>query len=288
MNLKQIIMLIIIFFIPIYWAYIQNLDTSNWLSLIGVLLWVVVVMFQLYEWVHEERTIRLKHSIDLYKELKRRADSQVVFNSDKEDLKLYINLNIDKSPDKFDDEDYSDEVNSHLEDANYKKIRCITEKRDIYIKLHNQELHDFLKKLNLELINKLQNTFKISEWNRESQPPPKKYFTKDLPLEIGTQIRYRIERERQSLFLNYDYNTYSISLNSLLVKSNNKTEIDEIGAMIIESFDKAINSNSFDLLKIHLKNSRIYHNLFKNEILKIKKDIDSNIPLNGNCNQCLR
>ncbi len=199
------------------------------------------MVFSFFDWVYKERTDDLKHSMDLYRELKIRANSEIIFNSDKKDLRLYIKSKTDEPPDKFNDLiDYSEEVNSHLEDSAYKNIRDIIERRCFYINsLHNNELREFLDKLNSEITSELQKTFKINKWDEVSQPVPAKYYTKNLPLDIGMQVLSRYGK-KQSLSLNSGTESnnnvitkYKIFVDgSLLVVTDNDKEILEISTMI--------------------------------------------------------
>ncbi len=161
--LKQII-IIIIYLIQliasttfIFWGWKVNL---NFLESMAWLSFEIAVGYRMFEWfrhlnedyvkkVYEENAERekqkqkkLHHSkIFVEKDLVFRKDTLVGFY-DNNSLKLCIKGGIPSNIQPYDD--YSEEVNTHLERGYYSEIWEHIIKRDAYIKVHNVLAENFL------------------------------------------------------------------------------------------------------------------------------------------------
>lgn len=236
------------------------------------------------------KTESLKHSEDLVKELQNRVDSEIIFVSNENGLKLDVKEKTNETHTKSDYENYSSEVDAHFEDSAYKNIHDIIKRRELFIRAHNAELQEFLEKLNLKIMSELtQKIPNIIEWDEFSgQPKPKKYYTQYLKSEVGLFVQFRYDNhygKRSPFSLNIGQNGIwkELVLTHPLVASDDDTEIKEIREMIIKNFNAAINSEWFKILKLYIDDIIEDHNHIKEEISKIIKDVKRGIPLKGKC-----
>lgn len=209
-----------------------------------------------------------EHSKELVKGLKSILTSKVDFNSDKNDLKLYI---------KPDYNDLSKYLKAHLEDSAYKKISDLREKRDSCIKKLNEGLEDFSKQLKEDILSNIEKII------------PNEYFSSN-PVDAPYFVRANIESDfNQSIRNNYkthDPIYVYISGNilyihgSILVNSDDKTKLNKIKEMIESKFNLAIKSESLDVY--YIKSIKL-HTDFIDEISDIITKVESGELLEGHC-----
>lgn len=210
---------------------------------------------------------KIQHSEDLIKDFQ---NQKVVFNT------FLINgLKLEVKP-------YSNEIIEHL-DA-YKDIKENIEKRDIYIKLHNEELKVFYSDLKDDLINYIiqqQEQHLLRDFNKNKEQIEldilgvilNNYYT------LMSLSFYIDSHDNNSYFLKSYYNS------SIWGVNDNKKDLEDIGKEITKKFDNAITRKfKFKLLLCYYNEIKAYQTDIDKKLNRIIDEIRTGIiPLKGKC-----
>lgn len=263
---------------------------KNWI-IAGVSFAVIIEVLQLLaEWFKERKEKLQRHSERLVeKDIRFRTGTYIGFDDD-HSLKLFVKEKGARSFDAPDYENYSKEVDAHLE-SGYKKVWKHRQERDSLIINHN-----VLAKL---LLNTTKEKIKgeiekkktpLIEWNGTDQPQPKNYFIPErLSIDFGYAIHDSYERPYdidQYCVVHGDNNRWELTINHEFAGSDNENEMEEIKQIIKDTFNDVIASEDFKKLRIYRKDSEREHSLYVSGINEIIKRVDNDNPLNGRCPMC--
>lgn len=178
---------------------------------------------------------------------------------------------------------YSEDVRAHLRTGiGYKQLWSDIEKRESDIDQYNIDLKTFVDSLNQKILSGLERISPdIIEWDRMTQPPPAKYYTKYLLIEIGWHVTYAYTR-KVNFEIFYTPASSQLSLSNTLIKNTNETEIQKTKEMITDAFNSAINGD-FQILKKSFSVIEMNHYIILKKFQVIIKDVKNKVPLDGYC-----
>lgn len=205
------------------------------------------------EKLEREKVKKLEYSNKLAEELERRTHGSLIFVDDS-----FWNLHTQLTNPNLTQtvSAYSDDLNDYLK-SEHKDMWDTISKIKLNVAQHELDLQAFLGKLNLEIRNYLQKTFKMNERMVGENPqhaPKKYYFSKHLPM-IGWHIQYHYKNGKLFEFsrISIDWGVgqqYLLELSGVhIVVSDNRDEIVEIEKKLKCIFNDAIGSDEFTKLK---------------------------------------
>lgn len=222
---------------------------------------------------------KLKHLRDITKDFQH---PEVSLNREKYDLNLEV-------------KPYFKEINEHLEDGTYKDVRESIGRRNIYIKLHNEEFKEFLRDLQGDIINciKQRNFVEVDE--TRSCAEQINFFTKEI---INSNILGVVCNNYQApesiSFRIYSHNGFHDLIckynQDIWIESNDEKRLQRIENEIIEMFDDAIKRKlKFKLLLCYYNKIRIYQTSINVELKRIIDETRIGTTLlKGKCSKCLK
>ena len=262
---------------------------------------------------HEKKETKEKKKLDhskllIDKELKFRTNTFIDF-SDDDNLELCIK----ETPiDTQTHENYSNEINVHLEKG-YSEVWKHKTKCDSIINNHNNLAKLFLDTTKEEIIKEIEKrNLSLIEWNGKGQSPRKYFIPEYLFLDVENiiQCSYFVSFNIEEYFA---INQSDINLNSktnedIIVTStiieqyperfkweliiNHKfaesdfNDIKELKQIIKAILNVTFTKDDFSKLKKYKKDAKREHDLFKNGIIDIIKNVDNDIPLKEKCRRC--
>jgi len=310
MDIMKILWVLAVIIIGEGLIFLYRGDLLDLKMFITLLIVEMIVAFLVWKIKQNEKTKneKLSHSKKLVdNELKLRTDTYVGFY-DNDSLKLCIKR---LKPSDQTYEDYSKEIDAHLEDEYYEvwnhKKEC-----DSFISKHNdlaKRLLDTTKEEILKEINK--RNLSLTEWDERGKSPINYFIPKYLFLDVAYVIQSSYERL-------YDIDQHCVigpSDNSLKPNTNRDILNDTIVAQYPEHFkwkltinryfaegdindieklkqiikgtlNNALRKDDFIELRIYKKNAEEEHGLFLNGIIEIIKSVENDIPLKGKCKIC--
>lgn len=236
-------------------------------TLIGILIFI---------WLLQIRNKnKLKHSEDLVLNFQ---NPEVRFNQVKGSLALEVILD-------------SDEINEHLRDA-YIDINKMIERRNIYIKLYNQELKEFYSDLQENILRCIEKKFIKYDYSRSGVGQINFFNTESIESDILGIIRRNCQSPELSFRINPHDRFYDLVCTynqNIWIISDNIDELKKTEKNIINTFNNTIKTKlKFKLLLCYYDKIRVQTSINK-ELNQIIDSIRNRAtPLKGKCSKCLK
>lgn len=295
---------VIAVFLSICWAWQVNLDTSNWLALIGVWVFGAIFMFEIFNWIIKGKESKLEHSKKLVDE-----GLKQWFKTDEEEKKLFhltyhglalveknmlgsIILNhefkaIEPSDPKLIKPRIWKDCKQHLMSKEYQACWELWKSGKSLAANSNQKVLALLKRIKSNLSELLQEKkFPLKEWNGYHPEPPQYYVLDNIVSAIYQEIREQLEERTTTNLFSINEQSDFIRLEPTLAGSTKKDDI-ELLLQILTSIrnNEAIKQ---EILKIKQQREQI-----KQKVEKISEQLESIIesvelgkPLKGKCDDC--
>ena len=223
------------------------------------------------------------------KELKIIANTSIGSSDD-----YSINLCIEGRPSDVQTYDvYSDSVAAHLEKGYSElwehKIKC-----DDIINSHNKSAKLLLDTTKEKILTEIEiRNLPLKEWDNRGKSPINyfipKYLFKDVCYVIRNSYIHSFDIEQNSTISDFSVDSnikWDLSINSKFAVSSNKTDVEELKQIIIETLNVVLTMDDFSKLKISKNNAEAEHHSFLKGIKEIIQNIDNDIPLEGKCEIC--
>lgn len=246
----------------------------------AIVVGVITLVFKLWEILREGRRERLEKRKNHSKQLYTALHSLTV------DLYFEDGMFIPTTQ----NEKYLEEAKAHIDSGYLKQAWEYNKRQEQSINNYNLKAQDFFKITTEKIIKELrQKSPSLTEWSGLDQSPAK-YFR---PKNIFSCVRYIISHSYKQIFAFDDFiqivlqnNQWHLFCNGDIATSDNKDELLAIKQIITDAIKKAFGENDFNLIKKHFNSATNNHDLFVQGMKTVIKEVENDIPLEGECSIC--
>jgi hypothetical protein len=295
---------VIAVFLSICWAWRVNLDTSNWLALIGVWVFGAIFMFEIFNWIVKDREQKVEHSKKLVDEGLRQwfktEESESMFRLTYHGLAFVEDTVVGKVV-------YSERVFKAIQPSDPKLIKAriwkdckqhlmsrehlpcwqLWESSKNLSKMCNENVLTLLERIKSDVSELLKKEkFSLQKWDGYHPEPSQYYVLDNIASAIYQEIRERLEGRTTAHLFPINELSGFFRLEPTLAGSTKKDDIE----LLLQILAPIRNDEAFkrETLKIKELKEQIKLKVerFSEQLESIVESVELGKPLKGKCDDC--